>query len=60
MRSKTRDPFSSPFSSTEKKEIYTRIWEFGLDHDEHLNNDYIMTAMADYGPGVISTELKEQ
>ncbi|MBT7065890.1 MAG: sulfatase-like hydrolase/transferase, partial [Verrucomicrobia bacterium] len=35
-----------------KQEMYTRIWEFGLAHDEHLNNDYIMTAMADYGPGV--------
>lgn len=34
------------------REMYTRIWDFGLAHDEHLVNDYIMTALADYGPGL--------
>ncbi len=35
-----------------KKEMYTRIWKYGLEHGEHLVNDYIMTALADYGPGL--------
>ena len=35
-----------------KKEMYTRIWKFGFDHGEHLVNDYIMTALADYGQGL--------
>jgi arylsulfatase A-like enzyme len=35
-----------------KKEMYTRIWEFGLAHGEQLISDYIMTALADYGPGL--------
>jgi arylsulfatase A-like enzyme len=35
-----------------KKAMYTRIWEFGLAHDEQAINEYIMTAMADYGPGM--------
>lgn len=35
-----------------KKELYTRIWKFGMAHDEQLVNDYIMTALADYGPGL--------
>lgn len=35
-----------------KREMYTRIWEFGLAHEEQAINGYIMTAMADYGPGV--------
>jgi arylsulfatase A-like enzyme len=34
-----------------KKEMYTRIWKFGFEHDEHLVNDYIMTALSDYGSG---------
>ena len=24
-----------------------------LTHEEHLLNEYIMTAMADYGPGIV-------
>jgi arylsulfatase A-like enzyme len=35
-----------------KKEMYTRIWKFGLEHNEQLVNDYIMTALADFGPGL--------
>lgn len=35
-----------------KREMYTRIWAFGLAHDEQVINEYIMTAMADYGPGL--------
>ena len=35
-----------------KKEMYTRIWKFGFDHGEHLVNDYIMTALSDYGQGL--------
>jgi len=42
-----------------KQEMYTRIWEFGLAHDELLNNDYIMTAMADYGPGIAVQKGRE-
>ncbi len=35
-----------------KKEMYRRIWAFGFAHEEQVINEYIMTAMADYGPGV--------
>jgi len=35
-----------------KKDMYRRIWEFGLAHEEQMINEYIMTAMADYGPGI--------
>jgi len=34
------------------EEMYRRIWTFGFAHEEHLLNQYIMTAMADYGPGM--------
>ena len=34
------------------KELYTQIWKFGFEHKEHLVNDYIMTALADYGQGL--------
>jgi len=34
------------------KELYTQIWKFGFEHEEHLVNDYIMTALADYGQGL--------
>ena len=36
------------------EEMYRRIWTFGLAHEEHLLNEYIMTAMADYGPGIVA------
>ena len=39
-----------------KKEMYTRIWKFGFEHEEHLVNDYIMTALADYGQGLALTD----
>jgi len=47
-----RNLASDPAYEEVKRDMYSRIWDFGLDHDEHLNNDYIMTAMADYGPGI--------
>jgi arylsulfatase A-like enzyme len=50
---------ADPAYETVKQEMYTRIWEFGLAHEEHLNNDYIMTAMADYGPGVAVHKSRE-
>jgi len=43
---------SDPAYEAVKKEMYTRIWEFGLAHEEQMINEYIMTAMADYGPGI--------
>jgi arylsulfatase A-like enzyme len=43
---------SDPAYDEVKKELYTRIWEFGIEHNEQLINDYIMTALADYGPGL--------
>jgi arylsulfatase A-like enzyme len=43
---------SDPAYDEVKKELYTRIWKFGLEHNEQLINDYIMTALADYGPGL--------
>ncbi len=39
------------------EEMYRRIWDFGLAHEEHLVNGYIMTALADYGPGVARSGL---
>jgi choline-sulfatase len=33
-------------------ELYRRLWRFALDHDDDLTNDYIMTALGSYGPGV--------
>jgi arylsulfatase A-like enzyme len=32
--------------------MYRRLWDFGLTHEEEIFNPYIMTAMADYGPGI--------
>jgi arylsulfatase A-like enzyme len=43
---------SNPVYEPVKKEMYTRIWKFGLEHDENIMSDYIMTALADYGPGL--------
>lgn len=37
-------------------EMYRRIWSFGLEHNEQLVNNYIMTALADYGPGMVLKE----
>jgi arylsulfatase A-like enzyme len=34
------------------KEMYRRLWEFALAHQDHLMNDYIFTALADFGPGI--------
>ena len=42
-----------------KKEMYTRIWAFGLEHEEQLINEYIMTAMADYGPAIALREERD-
>lgn len=44
---------ADPAYETVKKEMYMRIWKFGLEHEEHLVNDYIMTALADFGPGLV-------
>ncbi|MBT3342844.1 MAG: sulfatase-like hydrolase/transferase [Gemmatimonadetes bacterium] len=46
-----RDPEHGPVV----EQMYRRIWDFGLAHDEHLLNGYIMTAMADYGPGIATS-----
>ncbi len=43
---------SDPEHQPVVREMYRRIWEFGLAHEEHLLNGYIMTALADYGPGI--------
>jgi arylsulfatase A-like enzyme len=40
------------------REMYRRIWSFGMDHNEPLMNNYIMTALADYGPGMVLTDEK--
>ena len=34
------------------RDLYTRLWQFSLAHDDHLVNAYIMTALATYGPGL--------
>ena len=47
-----RNLAADPAYDETKKELYTRIWRFGLEHDEQLVNDYIMTALADYGQGL--------
>ena len=39
--------------------MYRRIWTFGLAHEEHLLNEYIATAMADYGPGIVESLLAD-
>lgn len=51
MHNLARDPELRPVI----REMYRRIWEFGLSHEEPLLNDYIMTALADFGPGVALT-----
>lgn len=35
------------------REMYQRIWAHGMDHNDHLVNNYIMTALADFGPGMV-------
>jgi arylsulfatase A-like enzyme len=35
------------------RDLYQQIWSFGLAHNESYINDYIMTALADYGPAIV-------
>ena len=48
-----RNLASDPQYQPVVEEMYRRIWTFGLAHEEHLLNEYIVTAMADYGPGIV-------
>jgi arylsulfatase A-like enzyme len=36
-------------------EMYRLLWNFALTHGDHLVNDYIFTALADFGPAIAST-----
>jgi arylsulfatase A-like enzyme len=38
------------------REMYRRIWSYGMDHSEPLVNNYIMTALAEFGPGMVLGE----
>ena len=33
-----------------EKEMYRRLWDFALSHEDQIINDYIVTALMDYGP----------
>lgn len=48
-----------PESQPVIREMAEKIWRFGLQHEEHLVNDYIMTALADYGPGLAFDSTNE-
>lgn len=32
------------------RDLYSRLWRFGLDHDDDIFNPYILTALATFGP----------
>ena len=49
-----RDPAYRPVIQA----LYEKLWTFGLAHEDHLFNDYIMTALADYGPGMVLWDHK--
>jgi arylsulfatase A-like enzyme len=38
------------------REMSRRMWQFAYDHQDNVVNPYIMTALADYGPGIIFSE----
>ena len=35
------------------RHLYRKLWQFAYDNRDNIVNSYIMTAMAQYGPGVI-------
>jgi arylsulfatase A-like enzyme len=38
-----------------RRELYGRLWEFGSRHDDPAINSYIMTGLAEHGPGAAFT-----
>lgn len=54
MRNLAEDPEHRPILEG----MYRRIWDFALTHKDELLNDYILTAMADFGPA-ISDKLQQ-
>lgn len=40
--------------------LYEKLWTFGLLHQDENINDYILTALAPYGPGIAKTAPSEQ
>jgi arylsulfatase A-like enzyme len=48
IRNLARDPATREIRAG----LYRRLWEFALAHDDHLTNDYILTALAEFGPGL--------
>jgi len=42
------------------RRLYRKLWQFAYDNKDNIANSYIMTAMAQYGPGIIfEEELQE-
>lgn len=35
------------------EDLYRRLWAFCLRHDDEITNDYILTALAPFGPGIL-------
>ena len=35
------------------RELCRRLWQFAYENSDVLTNDYIMTALAPYGPGIL-------
>lgn len=36
------------------EKLYSRLWSFCIDHNDENMNGYIMTALAPFGPGIVS------
>ncbi len=35
------------------RELYERLWQFGLAHEDHIFDQYITTALGEFGPGIV-------
>ncbi len=38
------------------RDLYVRLWRFGLEHDDDNLSGYILTALASFGPGLVHSD----
>jgi arylsulfatase A-like enzyme len=41
-------------------DLYRRLWRFALEHDDEIINDYVLTALASFGPAGCATTISER
>ena len=42
------------------REMYQKLWKFMYEHKDIMGDDYVTTALAQYGPGIIGMKEKER